>query len=146
MNDVARDRWLAHADARLRGAGLRTSAGRTAVVELLAQEGDCLLSAQEIGDRLREREAAGSTATVYRALETLHGLGLVRRFDGGEGIARYEIADPTGDHHHHLVDEETGEVVAFEDAELEAAITRIGRRLGVRLTGHDVILRGRRGG
>lgn len=115
------------------------------MVELLAREGDCLLTAPEIGDRLRAAEAAGSTATVYRTLETLHGLGLVRRFDGGEGVARYEVADPTGDHHHHLVDEETGEVVPFEDAELERAVAGIGERLGVRLTGHDIILRGRRG-
>lgn len=144
MDAAARDRWLEHADALLRGAGLRASAGRAAVVELLAREGDCLLTAQEIGDRLRTRGGAGSTATVYRALETLHGLGLVRRFDGGEGVARYEIADPSGEHHHHLVDEDTGEVVAFEDADLERAIDGIGKRLGVELTGHDVILRGRR--
>lgn len=141
---MARDRWLAHANERLRGAGLRSSAGRTAVVELLAREGDCLLSAQELVDRLRAQDAAGSIATVYRTLEILHGLGLVRRFDGGDGTARYEVADPSGEHHHHLVDESTGDVVPFEDAELEQAIHRIGERLGVHLTGHDVILRARR--
>jgi len=133
--------WLGHARARLRGAGLRDSAGRAAVVELLATQ-TCLASPQEIVDGLRMRSEPGSAATVYRALETLHGLGLVRRFDSG-GVARYEPVDPSGDHHHHLVDETTGEVVPFEDDELERAIEGIGRRLGLDVTGHDVILRGR---
>jgi Fur family transcriptional regulator, ferric uptake regulator len=133
--------WLEHARGRLRGAGRRDSAGRAAVVELLAEQ-RCLVTPQEIVDGLRERGEAGSPATVYRALETLHELGLVRRFDAA-GIARYEPVDPSGDHHHHLVDEATGEVVPFEDPELEAAIEGIGRRLGLEVTGHDVILRGR---
>jgi Fur family ferric uptake transcriptional regulator len=133
--------WLGHARERLRGAGLRDSAGRAAVLELLATKA-CLVAPQEIVDQLRASGEAGSAATVYRALETLHGLGLVRRFDSG-GVARYEPVDPSGDHHHHLVDETTGEVVPFEDAELERAIEGIGRRLGLEVTGHDVILRGR---
>ncbi len=116
------------------------------MVELLAREGDCLLSAQELVFRLRAGDAAGSTATVYRTLEILHDLGLVRRFDGRDSVARYEVADPSGEHHHHLVDADTGEVIAFEDDDLERVIGRIADRLGVRLTGHDVILRGRRAG
>lgn len=135
--------WLEHARGVLRGAGLRDSAGRAAVVELLARQ-DCLLSPQEISDQLRAEGGAGSTATVYRTLETLHGLGLVHRVDAGEGIARYEPADPSGEHHHHLVDVDTGEVLPFEDAELERVVDALGQRLGVEVTGHDVILRVRR--
>lgn len=139
------DHWLQHADRRLREAGLRTSAGRSAVLEKLADR-RCLVSAQELAHELRAGGGAGSQATVYRTLETLHGLGLLHRFDGGDGVARFEPADPTGDHHHHLVDEETGEVVSFEDRELEEALAGLGERLGVEITGHDVILRGRRAG
>jgi Fur family transcriptional regulator, ferric uptake regulator len=141
MNRAARARWLDHANVVLRGAGLRASAGRSAVVELLGRQ-DCLLTAQEIADRLRAEGSAGSTATVYRALETLHELGLVRRFDA-DGVARYELVDPSGDHHHHIVLEDSGDVVPFEDAELERAIAGLGARLGMTLTSHDVILRGR---
>jgi Fur family ferric uptake transcriptional regulator len=141
MNTAAQKRWMQHAVAMLRGAGLRTSAGRTAVVELLGRQ-SCLLTAQEIADQLREQGSAGSTATVYRALETLHDLGLVRRFDS-DGIARYEPVDPSGDHHHHIVLEESGDVVPFDDAELERAIAGIGQRLGLVVTSHEVILRGR---
>lgn len=125
----------------LRGAGLRASAGRQAVVELLGRQ-SCLLTAQEIADELRAEGSAGSTATVYRALETLHELGLVRRFDA-EGVARYEPVDPSGDHHHHIVLEDSGDVIPFEDEELERAIEGLGERLGMVVTSHDIILRAR---
>ncbi|HEV2787562.1 MAG TPA: Fur family transcriptional regulator [Solirubrobacteraceae bacterium] len=141
MNSAAQKRWMQHAGNVLRRAGLRASAGRTAVVELLGRQ-SCLLTAQEIADRLREQGSAGSTATVYRALETLYDLGLVRRFDA-DGLARYEPVDPSGDHHHHIVLEPTGDVVPFDDAELERAIAGIGQRLGLVVESHEVILRGR---
>ena len=143
MDAHARRRWLDHTEGVLRGAGLRASAGRSAVVEVMARHG-CLMSAQDIQDELRgDADRSASTATVYRALETLHEYGLVRRFDSGEGHARYEPVDPTGEHHHHIVFDD-GAVRAFEDAELEAVIEALGDRLGVELTGHDVILRARR--
>jgi Fur family transcriptional regulator, ferric uptake regulator len=142
MDRSARTRWLDHSQLVLRGAGLRASAGRSAVVELLGRQ-TCLLSAQDISDQLRAEGSRGSSATVYRALETLHELGLVRRFDS-DGVARYEPVDPSGDHHHHIVMEESGDVVPFEDAELERAIEGLGERLGMVVTSHDVILRARR--
>lgn len=141
MNRAAQKRWMQHAGEVLRAAGLRASAGRTAVVELLGRQ-SCLLTAQEIADQLRDQGSAGSTATVYRALETLHDLGLVRRFDA-DGLARYEPVDPSGDHHHHIVLEPTGDVVPFDDAELERAISGIGQRLGLVVMSHEVILRAR---
>lgn len=145
MHGTADMNWLEHSNEVLRGAGLRSSAGRTAVVELLGRQ-SCLLTAQEIADRLRADGSAGSTATVYRALETLHELGLVRRFDSGEGIARYEPVHPSGDHHHHVVMEDSGDVVPFADEELERAIEGLGERLGLVITSHDVILRARPAG
>jgi Fur family ferric uptake transcriptional regulator len=123
-------------------AGLRSGAARTAVVELLAREGQCLLSAADISDLLRS-ERRGSIASVYRVLEELSELGLVHRLDGRDGVARFEIADPEH-HHHHIVDDATGEVHSFADEDLERAIEAVGARLGFRLSGHDVVLRGTR--
>lgn len=140
MDDALRDRWLDHADRRLSGPGRRAGAARTAVVELLAREGQCLLTPQEIIDRLRPARV-GSPSSVYRALDELLELGLLHRLDGRDGIARYEIADPLR-HHHHFIDEVTGDVRPFTDDALEDVIAAVGTRLGVRLTGHDVILRG----
>lgn len=140
MDDELRDRWLEHAERRLTGAGLRAGAARTAVVELLAREGQCLMSAQRITDRVRT-QGAGSAASVYRVLDELFDLGLLHRLDGRDGVARFEIADPAG-HHHHVVDERSGTVRAFSDERLEEVIAAVARRLGLRLTSHEVILRG----
>jgi len=62
-------------------AGLRSGAARTAVVELLARDAHCLLSATEITDKLRAQHT-GSAASVYRVIEELFELGLVHRLDG----------------------------------------------------------------
>jgi Fe2+ or Zn2+ uptake regulation protein len=140
MDDALRDRWLDHADRRLSGPGRRAGAARTAVIELLAREGQCLLTPHEIIERLRPARVS-SPSSVYRALDELLELGLLHRLDGRDGAARYEIADPLR-HHHHFIDEVSGEVRPFTDDELEETIAAVGRRLGVRLTGHDVILRG----
>lgn len=140
VDTVLRDRWFEQASRRIADAGLRTGAARGAVVELLAGEGQCLLSAAEVTDRLRAR-GSGSPASVYRVLVELHELGLLHRLDGRDGIARYEIADPDH-HHHHVVDERTGEVRPFADDELERVIADVADRLGIDLTGHEVVLRG----
>jgi Fur family transcriptional regulator, ferric uptake regulator len=142
MDSDLRDRWLEHAQQLTAGAGFRSGAARTAVIELLAREGQCLLSAQEITDRLRAG-GTGSAATVYRVLDELFELGLLHRLEGRDGTARFEIADPQR-HHHHFVDERTGDVEAFSDEALEQAIDAVARRLGVQLSGHDVVLRGAR--
>jgi Fur family transcriptional regulator, ferric uptake regulator len=137
---AARDRWLAEAERRTRGAGMRSGVTRRAVMEILAGEGQCLMTAQDMIDRITERRV-GSRASVYRVLDGLFELGLLHRFDGRDGVARFEIADPD-QHHHHAVNEETGEISAFTDPDLEASIQAIAERLGLELTSHDVILRG----
>jgi Fe2+ or Zn2+ uptake regulation protein len=138
MDPALRDRWLAQADQTLSGAGRRAGAARTAIVELLARDAQCLVSAQDVLDRL----PGGSPSSVYRTLDELFALGLVHRLHGQDGVARYEIADPLR-HHHHFIDETSGAARPFTDEELERAIDAAAERLGVHLTGHEVIIRGR---
>lgn len=143
MDPVVRDRWLARAHGRLAAAGLRHGTARAGVVEFLAREGQCLLGAQEVWEGTRASGGRASQASVYRVLDELHGLGLLTRIVGQDGAARYEIADP-GSHHHHVVDDRTGEVWPFTDRGLEDAIAAAAGRLGIRLSGHDIVLRGTR--
>jgi Fur family ferric uptake transcriptional regulator len=142
MDEELRDRWAERAYRRTEGAGLRAGAARTAVIDALASEGQCLLTAQEITDRVRAR-GSGSAASVYRIIDELFALGLLHRLDGRDGVARYEIADPEN-HHHHFVDETTGTVEAFADADLEQALEAAAARLGIELSGHEIVLRGTR--
>ena len=133
--------WLASTHERLEGAGARPSAPRSAVIDLLARQA-CCLTAREITDLLRRDGRDVGAATVYRALELLHSLGAVQRLDTGERIARYEAADPSGEHHHHLLCDRCGRVSPFEDERLERAIVDLAERLSYRVEGHDVVLRG----
>jgi Fur family transcriptional regulator, ferric uptake regulator len=133
--------WTDHTLSELRRAGHRAGGARTAVVELLGDQ-RCCLSAQEIFDALRTEGRKVGIASVYRVLEVLAGLQLVQRIDVGDGIARYEPAHPGGEHHHHLVCDDCGRVVAFEDERLEQALAGLSTRLGHEIAAHDVVLRG----
>lgn len=132
--------WAQHARHTLAAAGHRAGGARDEVLDLLDGQ-HCVLSAQQIHDRLRERDRRVGLASVYRALETLASLGLVHRVDV-EGTACFEPADPSGHHHHHARCDDCGRLSAFEDEDLESAIERIGATLGFRLGAHDVVLHG----
>ena len=111
------------------------------MVEFLERE-DCCVSAQEISDGVRAGGTRVGLASVYRALENLDELGLVQRVDLGDGVSRFERADPTGDHHHHLVCGDCGKVEPFEDTALEEALERVAGGRGYDVAAHDVVLRG----
>jgi Fur family ferric uptake transcriptional regulator len=133
--------WVAHARETMERDGYRASAPRAAVVAALADL-RCSVTAKEIADRLETRGQDVGQASIYRALELLERLRLARRVDSGEGVARYEPIDPGGEHHHHLVCDRCGDVVAFEDTGLERAIARLADRVDFSVDAHDVTLRG----
>jgi Fur family ferric uptake transcriptional regulator len=135
------DSWSELAVQALGEAGHRRGGARLSVVELLARH-DCCLSAQEIAARLRAEGGPVGTASVYRALDLLHRKGLVQRVEVGDGGARYEAVVPGGEHHHHVVCDRCGAIAQFEDRALERVIDRLGGRLGHRVSGHDVVIRG----
>jgi Fur family ferric uptake transcriptional regulator len=129
--------WTERALRALSEAGFRSGGGRRQVVELLGGE-RCALTALEI-----DRQLPGvGRATVYRALEQLEDLGLVQRVDVKGDAAGFERVDPSGHHHHHIVCEQCGRVVAFEDDRLEQAIMALAERPDFRVSSHDVTLRG----
>ena len=119
-------------------AGYRNGPARVAVIAVLDAE-DCCVSAADVHAALAERVGL---ASVYRVLESLSAVGLVRRIDVGDGIARYEPLRESGEHHHHLVCTECGKVEAFDDPDLERAIRRVEARSGYAVEQHDVVLQG----
>ena len=132
--------WDDHARRELARAGHRSGGARAEVLSLLARQ-DCCLSAQDIHDRLRAGDRRVGLASVYRALDLLAQLRLVHRLDV-DGVACYEPADPSGEHHHHAICERCGRMDAFEDPELERVIGGLGERLGYDVGAHDIVLRG----
>jgi Fur family transcriptional regulator, ferric uptake regulator len=133
--------WQEHVHAVLTRAGLKRGGARERVIALLAEQ-SCALSAVEIEDALRAEGRPTGRASIYRVLDLLLEHGLVERLEVGDGQARFEAAHPSGAHHHHLVCERCGQLVAFDDPGLERAIDRLSARLGVTVASHDVLLRG----
>jgi Fur family transcriptional regulator, ferric uptake regulator len=134
--------WAEHALATLQEAGHRRGGARTAVVEALAAH-DCAVTALDLDDELARRRPRVARASVYRALEQLEQLGLVRRLEVARGVAGYERVDPTGHHHHHAICRDCGRMVPFEDRSLEQAIGRLCESMDFEVAEHDVVLRGR---
>ena len=138
---MAQTEWSEHVHAVLSQAGLKRGGARERVIELLASK-PCALSAVEIEDELRALERPTGRASIYRVLDLLVEHGLAERLEVGDGQARFERSHPGGEHHHHLVCDRCGRLVAFDDPGLERAIDRLSERLGVRIDSHDVLLRG----
>jgi Fur family transcriptional regulator, ferric uptake regulator len=134
--------WTEHARETLSGSGHRASGARDEVIDAIDALG-CSVTAREVSELLRRRNSPVGLASIYRAFELLERLGLVKRFDVGEGVARFEPAHPSGEHHHHVVCESCGTVEPFEDRGLERAIDRLSEKVGFDVAAHDVTLRGR---
>ncbi|HEX3737330.1 MAG TPA: Fur family transcriptional regulator [Solirubrobacterales bacterium] len=141
MNTVASETWEERALGTLQRGGYRRGGARTAVIEALAHH-DCAVTALDLEEELRRREAGVGRASVYRALEQLEQLGLVQRIEVCRGTAGYERVDPTGHHHHHAICRDCGRMVPFEDPSLERALDRVAGTMSFDVTEHDVVLRG----
>ncbi len=134
-------KWAEHALEILGEAGHRRGGARTAVVEALARH-DCAVTALELEQELRRRNASVGRASVYRALDRLEELRLVQRFEAERGIASYERIDPNGHHHHHAICRRCGRLEPFEDPRLEQAIAQVSEQVPFEIAEHDVVLRG----
>ncbi len=83
-----------------------------------------------------------SLATVYRTLRLFEDSQIIQSHDFGGGRARYEATEED-EHHDHLINVDTGEVIEFLDEELEALQEKIAKRLGFRLVDHRLELYGK---
>lgn len=93
---------------------------------------------EELHRRSSAIDAGISLSTVYRTVKLFEDVGIIERHDFREGRARYE---PTPDQHHdHLINVRTGEVIEFRSAEIEELQAEIARKLGFRLVDHRLEL------
>ena len=98
-------------------------------------------SVEEVYARAKEIDHSVSMATVYRTLSLLDELDLVIKHEFKEGFARFEVNE---DHHHHLIDLESGDVIEFQNEKLEQLKEEIAKELGYELVDHTLELYGRK--
>ena len=100
---------------RFRGCGYRITVGRQAILDVLNRS-DKHLSTEDIYIKVHSAYPAIGLTTVYRTLEILVNMGLVFKFDFGDGRARYELAEGSrAKHHHHLVCTNCNRVIDYAD-------------------------------
>lgn len=83
-----------------------------------------------------------SMATVYRTMKLFEDTNIVVVRDFGDGRSRYEIY--SNEHHDHLIDTDTGEVIEFVNEEIEELQHKVAKKLGYELTGHRLELYGKK--
>ena len=121
-------------------AGLKMTGQRRVILKVLDEASDHP-SVEDVYERARKLDDSVSIATVYRTLSLLDELDLVIRHEFQEGYSRYEV---NWDHHHHLIDLESGEVVEFQNAEVERLKVKIAHELGYDLVDHRLELYGKK--
>jgi len=121
-------------------AGLKMTGQRRVILEVLGTSEDHP-SVEDVYERAKKIDDSISIATVYRTLNLLDELDLVIRHEFQEGYSRYEV---NWDHHHHLIDLESGEVIEFQNDELEKLKIKIAEDLGYDLVDHRLELYGKK--
>lgn len=119
--------------------GLRMTEQRRVIARVIA-EADDHPDVEEIHRRASEIDKRISIATAYRTMRLLEEYEIVERHDFNDGRARYEEA--TEDHHDHLINVRTGEVVEFVSEEIEQLQRQIAEKHGFRLVDHRLELYG----
>ena len=126
-------------ELRCESAGLRMTEQRRVIAQVL-QEAIDHPDVEQLYSRAILADPAISIATVYRTVKLFEEAGILEKLEFGDGRARYEDAER--EHHDHLIDMQTGEVIEFVDKEIELLQEKIAKRLNFKLLGHRLELYG----
>ncbi len=119
--------------------GLRMTEQRRIIARVIEESADHP-DVEELYQRASELDPKISIATVYRTVKLLEDFDIIARHEFRDGRARYE-ASPD-DHHDHLINLRTGEVIEFKSDEIERIQEEIARKLGFKLVDHRLELYG----
>lgn len=112
---------------------------RQKILQVFYDHSDKHLSAEDVFTIVRQQAPETGLATVYRTLELLSELDVLKKLDFGDGRSRYEINEiSTPHHHHHLICVDCGVVKEFEDDLMETLETVIARKSKFSIIDHHV--------
>src|ERR1700743_2576811 len=119
--------------------GLKMTEQRRVISRVLSEAHDHP-DVEQIYRRASAIDPKISIATVYRTMRLYEDANIIERLDFGDGRARYE--ENREEHHHHLIDVNSGKVIEFQHEELEKLKAKIARDLGYDLIGDRLELFG----
>lgn len=119
--------------------GLKMTEQRRVIARVLSDSDDHP-DVEMLYQRASAVDAGISIATVYRTVRLFEESGIIAKHDFGDGRSRYEEA--SGEHHDHLINLRTGEVIEFTNEQIEKLQEAIARELGFELVDHRLELYG----
>lgn len=122
----------------LKNVGLKATLPRLKILEILGDSDNKHLSAEDIYKVLINTEVTIGLATVYRVLMQFEEAGLITRHNFDHGPSVFELNQ--GTHHDHMVCLQTGQVIEFENKEIEALQQEIAKKHGYVLEDHSLVL------
>ena len=119
--------------------GVRLTDQRRVIAEVMSATKDHP-DVDELHKRVSEIDKKISIATVYRTVKLFEESGILEKHDFKGGKARYEKSPD--EHHDHLIDINSGEIIEFVDAEIEKLQIEVAKKLGYKLVDHKLELYG----
>ncbi|HUT86380.1 MAG TPA: transcriptional repressor [Elusimicrobiales bacterium] len=133
---------------RKRFGGCRFTLPRQAVIEVLSQTKEHL-TADDIYMKVHQKYPSCGLATIYRTLELLTNMGMVKKFDFGQRRWSYQFNDPDKqNHHHHLVCNKCAKVIDYTDFSdeeksfLDKTEKRLSKKHNFKIQEHEVVFKG----
>ena len=119
--------------------GMRMTEQRRVIARVLEASADHP-DVEELYRRSSAVDSRISISTVYRTVKLFEDAGIIERHDFRDGRSRYETVPD--EHHDHLIDLKSGQVIEFHSPEIEALQERIAREHGFKLVDHRLELYG----
>ena len=119
--------------------GVRLTDQRKVIAEVMSASNDHP-DVDELHKRVNKIDKKISIATVYRTVKLFEESGIVEKHDFKGGKARYE--ESPEEHHDHLIDINSGEIIEFVDGEIEILQNKVAKKLGYKLVDHKLELYG----
>ena len=123
--------------------GVRLTDQRKTIAKVLSESKEVYGSkdhpdVDELHKRVTKVDEKISIATVYRTVKLFEEAGIIERHDFKEGKSRYEPL--TDEHHDHLIDVNSGEIIEFVDKDIEELQKKVAQKLGYKLVDHKLEL------
>lgn len=128
-------------DQEIRNAGLKVTAPRVKILELLENSDERHVSAEDVYKMLLAANEDIGLATVYRVLTQFEEAGLVEKHHFEDGYSVFELNK--GKHHDHIVCITCGRVEEFVDETIERRQQKIADDLGFQISEHDLVIYGK---
>ena len=117
--------------------GLKMTGQRRVIAQTISTATDHP-DVEEIYKRSSMLDKNISIATVYRTVRMFEEAGIIAKHEFGDGKARYE--ESSEEHHDHLINIKTGEIIEFHNDEIERLQVEVAKKLGYKLIGHRLEL------